>query len=185
MDGPSPSNAQVLWFGMDSGLHKLNLNDDSIDHGGLLVHPGVDGKLSRQTNSIQSIYPTGDEVLIGSDWGLWAIAGDYAAVYGLQEQTRIPGEVVAIATSEIEGNLTVYAAASPGQYANIQLMDPGANDSDADGMPDGWEVVHGLDQPTRGTHCMTVMAMAWILTNQAISTSSACGQTSTNSDTQN
>ena len=24
-------------------------------------------------------------------------------------------------------------------------MDPGANDSDADGMPDGWEVVHGLD----------------------------------------
>ena len=145
LDGPSPSNAQVLWFGTDSGLHKLNLNDDSIDHGGLLVHPGVDGKLSRQTNSIQSIYPTGDEVLIGSDWGLWAIAGDYAAVYGLQEQTRIPGEIVAIATSEIEGNLTVYAAASPGQYANIQLMDPGANDSDADGMPDGWEVVHGLD----------------------------------------
>ena len=58
---------------------------------------------------------------------------------------RLPGEIVAIATSTNEGNVSVFGAASPGRYANLQLMDPGANDSDADGMPDGWEVVHGLD----------------------------------------
>ena len=145
LDGPTSANAQVLWFGTDSGLHKLNLNDDSIDHSGLLLHPGVDGKQSREANSIQSIHPTGDELLVGSDWGLWAVAGDYTAVYGLQDQTRLPGQIVAIATSVGEGNITVYGAASPGRYANIQLMDPGANDSDADGMPDGWEVANGLD----------------------------------------
>ena len=145
LDGPTSSNAQVLWFGTPAGLHKLNLNDDSIDHSGLLLHPGVDGAMARETNSIRSIHPTGDEILVGSDWGLWAVAGDYASVYGLQDQTRLPGEIVAITTSVGEGNVTVYGAASPGQYANLLLMDPGANDSDADGMPDGWEVVHGLD----------------------------------------
>ncbi|HII27195.1 MAG TPA: hypothetical protein HA353_02155, partial [Candidatus Poseidonia sp.] len=91
LDGPSPSNAQALWFGTPSGLHKLDLNDDFIEHGGLMVHPGVEGKLSRETNSIHSIHPTGDELLVGSEWGLWALAGDYTAVYGLQDQTRLPG----------------------------------------------------------------------------------------------
>jgi hypothetical protein len=83
LDGPSPSNAQVLWFGTPSGLHKLALLSDSIEYGGLLLHPGVDGKLSQETNSIKAIHPTGDELLIGSDWGLWALAGDYTAVYGI------------------------------------------------------------------------------------------------------
>jgi hypothetical protein len=145
LDGPSSSNAQSLWFGTPAGLHKMNLVEDTIEHSGLLLHPGVDGKLSKQTNSIQSIHVTGDELLIGSDWGLWAIAGDYTAVYGLQDQTRLPGEITAITTMLVDGNMTIYAGASPGRYANLQLIDPGANDSDADGMPDGWEVIHGLD----------------------------------------
>ena len=118
----------------------MNLVEDTIEHSGLLLHPGVDGKLSKQTNSIQSIHVTGDELLIGSGWGLWAIAGDYTAVYGLQDQTRLPGEITAITTMLVDGNMTIYAGASPGRYANLQLIDPGANDSDADGMPDGWEL---------------------------------------------
>ncbi|HII20896.1 MAG TPA: hypothetical protein HA312_06710, partial [Candidatus Poseidonia sp.] len=60
LDGPSSSNAQVLWFGTPSGLHMLDLNDDFIQHSGLFVHPGVEGKLSRESNSIHSIHPTGD-----------------------------------------------------------------------------------------------------------------------------
>ena len=145
LDGPDDDNAQALWFGTPAGLHKLDLIDDIIEHSGMMAHPGVDGKLSKDTNSIHAIHPTGDELLIGSEWGLWALAGDYSAVYGVQEQTRLPGRITAIATSVDDGNASVHGAASPGQFANLQLMDPGANDSDADGMPDGWEVVHGLD----------------------------------------
>ena len=34
----APSNAQALWFGTPSGLHKLDLNDDFIEHSGLMTH---------------------------------------------------------------------------------------------------------------------------------------------------
>ena len=145
LDGPNENNAQALWFGTPFGLHKINLNEDSIAHSGLLTHPGVDGQLARESNSIHSIHPTGDEILIGSSWGLWAVAGDYTAVYGVQDQVWIPGELTEVLSVDNGGHTMVFAGASPGQYANLRLMDPGANDSDADGMPDGWEVVHGLD----------------------------------------
>lgn len=145
LDGPNENNAQALWFGTPFGLHKINLNEDSIAHSGLLTHPGVDGQLARESNSIHSIHPTGDEILIGSSWGLWAVAGDYTAVYGVQDQVWIPGELTEVLSVENGDHTMVFAGASPGQYANLRLMDPGANDSDADGMPDGWEVVHGLD----------------------------------------
>ena len=145
LDGPNENNAQALWFGTPFGLHKINLNEDSIAHSGLLTHPGVDGQLARESNSIHSIHPTGDEILIGSSWGLWAVAGDYTAVYGVQDQVWIPGELTEVLSVDNGDHTMVFAGASPGQYANLRLMDPGANDSDADGMPDGWEVVHGLD----------------------------------------
>ena len=92
LDGPSSSNAQALWFGTTpSGLHKLDLNDDFIEHNGLYVHHGIDGKLSKETNNIHAIHPTGDELLIGSQWGLWALAGDYAAVYGVSKPNPSAG----------------------------------------------------------------------------------------------
>ena len=145
LDGPSSENAQALWFGTPSGVHKMDLVTGTIDHGGLLVHPGIDGKLSQETNDIYAILPTGDEILVGSNWGMWAIAGDYLAVYGQQDQTRLPGQITTLASLDVDGNTTAYGGASPGRFANLQLIDPGANDSDADGMPDGWEVVNGLD----------------------------------------
>ena len=46
--GPTQSNAQVLWFGTPSGVHRMNLVDNSISYGGLLEHPGVDGKYVRE-----------------------------------------------------------------------------------------------------------------------------------------
>jgi len=102
----------------------LDLNDDFIQHSGLFVHPGVEGKLSRESNSIHSIHPTGDEVLVGSEWGLWALAGDYTAVYGLQDQTRLPGQIVAIATSVGEGNVTVFGAAAPWSVCKLAIDGP-------------------------------------------------------------
>jgi len=145
LDGPNADNAQALWFGTPFGLHKMSLNDNSIAHSGLLVHPGEDGKHARQYNSIRSLHPTGSEILVGSERGLWAVAGDYTAVYGLQDQAWIPGDLTHVLPVVHDGMNVVYAGASPGQFANLRLMDPGANDSDSDGMPDGWEVVHGLD----------------------------------------
>jgi len=145
LDGPSASNSQVLWFGTPAGLHRVDLLTDTITHSGEYQHPGIDGLTIKEANDIYSIYPTGDEILIGSAWGVWAIAGDYSTVYGLQTQERIAGEIVAISILDIDGNNTIFAGASPGQFSNLELIDPGANDSDNDGMPDGWEIAHGLD----------------------------------------
>ena len=144
-DGPSSTNSQVLWFGTPAGVHRMDTSSGQITHSGLFAHPGVEGKTIRETNSIHSIYPTGDEILVGSEWGVWAIAGDYAAVYGLQDQTRIPGEISSVVSVNQGGVTTVFAAAAPGQFSNLKLINPLSNDSDADGMPDGWEYEHGLD----------------------------------------
>ena len=145
LDGPNAANAQVLWFGTPSGVHMLNLVDNSISHSGLLEHPGVEGRYVREYNNIHSLHTTGDEVLVGSVKGMWAISGDYSAVYGFEEQEAIYGEIVTIQSLLIDGNTTVLTGSSPGQYANLELINPGANDSDNDGMPDGWEVANGLD----------------------------------------
>ncbi len=145
LDGSDSSNSQVLWFGTPAGLHRIDLLTDTITHSGEYQHPGIDGVAIKETNDVYSIYPTGDEILIGSAWGVWALAGDYSAIYGLQNQERIPGEIVAISVMDIAGNNTIFAGASPGRFANLELIDPGANDSDNDGMPDGWEIAHGLD----------------------------------------
>ncbi|MDE0857320.1 MAG: hypothetical protein OSA38_01985 [Candidatus Poseidoniaceae archaeon] len=145
LDGPNPTNAQVLWFGTPSGLHRMDVLDNSITHSGLLEHPGLDGKFTRELNNIYSIFPTGDELLIGSQKSLWAISGDYTAVYGLQKQEPIYGELSTLNWVNLDGNITILAGSAPGQYANLELMNPGANDSDNDGMPDGWEVANGLD----------------------------------------
>ena len=145
LDGPTPNNAQVLWFGTPSGVHMMNLLDNSISHSGLLEHPGVEGKYLREYNNIHSIHPTGDEILVGSDKGLWAISGDYSAVYGFQKQETVYGEIVALQTMTVDENTTIFTGSAPGRYANLELMNPGANDSDNDGMPDGWEVANGLD----------------------------------------
>ena len=145
LDGPNANNAQVLWFGTPSGLHRMSLLDSSITHSGLLEHPGIDGQYLRDLNNIHSIFPTGDELLIGSQRGLWAISGDYTAVYGLQGQEPVYGELSTLNWVSIDGNITILAGSAPGQYANLELMNPGANDSDNDGMPDGWEVANGLD----------------------------------------
>ena len=145
LDGPSSSNSQVLWIATPSGVHQLDFADDRISHSGLLEHPGFDGKSISEANDVHSIYPTGDEIIIGSAMGIWVIAGDYATVYGVMDQENTPGEISEIILIDVDGNDTLFTASSPGQYANLELIHPKANDSDNDGMPDGWEVVHGLD----------------------------------------
>ena len=146
LDGPNEQkNPTVLWIGTPSGLHKLNLELNDMSFGGLLEHPGNDADELARSNNIHSIYPTGNEILVGSSAGLWVLAGNYLDVYGLQSNSEMPGEIASLATIERQEATYVLGGAAPGRFANLELMDPGANDSDSDGMPDGWEITYGLD----------------------------------------
>ena len=51
-----------------------------ITSGGDLEHQGVDGETVDFANDISSIYSTGNELIVGSGWGMWSINGGYAAV---------------------------------------------------------------------------------------------------------
>ena len=144
-DGPNGGAHQVLWVALRSGLHQIDLITGSLSHSGLLEHPGIDGESIPATNDIYTVYPTSDELLIGSDWGLWSIAGNYASVYGLSNQEWIPGQIASITVADKQGVPTVLTGVAPGRYSNLALMDPGSNDSDSDGIPDGWEALYGLD----------------------------------------
>ena len=145
LDGPNEDNPTVLWIGTPSGLHRLNLEINDMTFGGLLEHPGGDADELSKSNNIHSILPTGDEIIVGSSAGLWVLAGNHLDVYGLQTQSQLPGELASLATLEKNGQTYVLAGAAPGRFANLELIDPGANDSDSDGMPDGWEIAYGLD----------------------------------------
>ncbi|DAC48723.1 MAG TPA: hypothetical protein D7H87_07615, partial [Candidatus Poseidoniales archaeon] len=145
LDGPNAQNPTVLWIGTPSGLHQLDLQLNDMSFGGLLEHPGNDADELAKSNNIHSVYPTGDEILVGSSAGLWVLAGNYVDYYGVQSNSELPGEIASIATIERDNATYVLGAASPGRFANLELMDPGANDSDSDGMPDGWELSYGLD----------------------------------------
>ena len=145
LDGPDESAAQVAWIGTPSGLHRMDLLSDIIQFGGDYEHQGIDGVSVDGANSIHSIHSTGTEVLIGSSWGLWSLNGGYSAVFGMTNQEWVPGLISAIGVHEVAGIDTVFVGIGPGRYSNIELMDPMANDSDSDGMLDGWEVRYGLD----------------------------------------
>ena len=145
LDGPTKSTPQILWFGTPSGLHQLKLNDNVIIHSGLLENPGTDDIPSRELNDVHSIYSTGEEIIIGSIHGTWALAGDYSSVYQILQEESIPGHITELGVMEINGNKTIFGSSTPGQFSNLELMDPGSNDSDGDGIPDGWELGNGMD----------------------------------------
>ena len=85
-----------------------------------------------------------DALLVGSAWGLWVVDGGREATYGAREQALLPGELAALATVEVDGVLRILVVLL-GRFANQALMSPVSNDSDFDGMTDGWELIHGLD----------------------------------------
>ncbi len=145
LDGPAENNPQVLWFGTPSGLHQLRLIDNVISHSSLLENPGSDDISSKDANNIRAIYSTGEQIILGSNAGTWILSGDYSNVYEIDKQELIPGHISEIATYVENDNMTIFAASDPGEYSNLELINPNSNDSDSDGIPDGWELGNGLD----------------------------------------
>ena len=145
VDGAGPDQLDTVWMAMPSGLHRLDLRTLTISHGGDLVHPGQDGRSIVGADDVHSVLVLDDALLVGSAWGLWVVDGGREATYGAREQALLPGELATLATVEVDGVLRVLAGAAPGRFANQALMSPVSNDSDFDGMTDGWELIHGLD----------------------------------------
>ena len=69
---------------------------------------------------------------------MWSLNGGYAAIYGMTNQEWIPGYISASIVHQVGGIDKIFRI-GPGKFSNLELMDPKANDSDADGMLDGWE----------------------------------------------
>ena len=145
-DGPLGTDPVVLWIGTDSGLHKFDLATDAIQHSGLLAH-ATDEDLNPEdlANAVTSIYPYEGKLMVGSKSGMWTLQGDYSGIWGMTLQERITGHINDILVIDSGDDTLFFAGCNPGRFANIALINPGSNDSDFDGIPDGWEYIYGLD----------------------------------------
>ncbi len=152
VDGPRASDGtltshQTIWVGTAGGVHQFSLLDAADPLVAFTRERMQNDEWNTEgANNVHAILPLGDEVLIGSVFGTWVLNGDYARSLGVDTgHTRIPGVVTELAVMDVDGNETVFAGLYPGRYSNRMLINPFNNDSDLDGMPDGWEIAHGLD----------------------------------------
>ena len=98
------------------------------------------------SNDVHSVYTLNNLVIVGSRDGTWVLDGGYQGVTGVSDnQTYLPGLVTSMTTIESSSARYLFAGISPGKYMNIMPINPQSSDSDLDGMPDGWEFIHGLD----------------------------------------
>ena len=68
LDGPSDSDNEVAWISMPSGVHRFVMDTGAISHSGLLAFPGLDGASVVEADNVHTIHPTGDEILVGSEY---------------------------------------------------------------------------------------------------------------------
>ena len=139
-DGPG-EQVTSMWVGTASGVHLLDLDSRQ------LRFSGYEHTSESNANDIHAILPMQERstILVGSSYGMWSIAGTYVKGIGEGLQARVPGKVVTLGTLTVDGEQRAFAGIDPGRFANIALVDPGNNDSDFDGIPDGWEFAFGLD----------------------------------------
>ena len=137
-----------VWMGMGGGLHQVIMDliisqpKQSFNNQRML---NLEGLLSG-ANEVHSVLPLNGMVVVGSLNGTWCLEGGSDGILGTnRNQTSIPGFATSLAILEKDGKEWIFAGISPGRFMNIAKMDPHSNDSDLDGMPDGWEFAYGLD----------------------------------------
>ena len=153
IDGPRNeagelTSEQALWIGSAGGLHQFDLIEGLADTTSAFDMSRMENPSVARTGGydIRVIIPLRDSIVIGSADGTWMLEGDYTGVLGLDEMhNTIPGIISELALVDVAGNTTMLGAVQPGRYAGLTTIDPLSADSDRDGMPDGWEHVHGLD----------------------------------------
>ena len=141
-------DASHLWIGTGSGIHLLDLNSNQLFHSGNLEHT-----TNEDMNDVYSMLPLDNYVLVGSKGGTWKLLGGVEAQFNQGVQEPITGRVVSVSKITLNGTGYLLGAVDPGRFANIALIDPGNNDSDFDGIPDGWEYAYALD-PTDPTDAL-------------------------------
>ncbi|MBJ23210.1 MAG: hypothetical protein CMB64_00930, partial [Euryarchaeota archaeon] len=141
-------DASHLWIGTGSGIHLLTLSSNQLSHSGSLEHT-----TNEEMNDVYSIHPLENYVLVGSQGGLWKLVGGAEASFNQGVQESITGRVVSLSRVNLNGTGYLLGAVDPGRFSNIALIDPGNNDSDFDGIPDGWEYAYALD-PTDPTDAL-------------------------------
>ena len=140
---PDSDEVTKLWLATASGIHGYSLSTQRLE-----IPYTMLGDDQIRANDLYSITPVPEEskLLVGSTWGLWALTYNEPNVGARALQTKIPGQIVdSVTIYDSNGELQILAAGDPGRFANIVLMDPKNNDSDFDGLPDGWEYNFGLD----------------------------------------
>ena len=140
--------SDVVWLGTGGGLHRVIMDliisqpKESFNNERML---NMEGLVSGE-NEIHSILPQEGMIVIGSQNGTWCLEGGSEGILGPnRNQTIMPGLVTSLAKLEKNGEEWIFAGISPGRFMNIAPMNPNSQDSDLDGMPDGWEFVYGLD----------------------------------------
>ena len=135
LDGPNAQNPTALWIGTPSGLHRLNLELNDMSFGDLLEHPGGNADELAKSNNIHSIYPTGNEILVGSSDGCGFSQGTIWTSMACNRIPKCPVRLHPLASWSVTEKPTSRCI-STWSIRKLGLMDPGANDSDSDGMPD-------------------------------------------------
>ena len=137
-----------VWMGTAGGLHLIDLSifmqmpRSSISNDRMFNSE----RWTEGANDIRSVMAIEGMVVLGSRDGTWCLEGGHTGVLGPYiNQTRMPGLVTNLISMENEDEDWIFSGSSPGRFMNIMPIDPLSDDSDFDGMPDGWEYVHGLD----------------------------------------
>ena len=90
--GGEITSPQTLWVGTRGGVHQFDLVVGPSNPIGAFSYDRMNYDAEFTANDIHSILPLGDEVIIGPQWGSWALDADHSRSPGVAPaHTQFPG----------------------------------------------------------------------------------------------